>query len=89
MFSVESKRCRIGPENKHLFLWNLLNVLLVFYNCLASPYRVAFHSTESSMLLIAWEWFNELIFVVDILISFLTPIYNIDGTLQFNQNKIT
>jgi hypothetical protein len=85
---IKSMKYRIHPESKELFYWNLLNIFIILYNSMASPYRVAFHSTVSSTFLIAWEWLNELIFLLDIFISFLTPYYNDDGTLQMTFSKI-
>ena len=79
---------RIHPESKELFYWNLLNIFIIMYNSTASPYRVAFHSTVSSIWLIAWEWLNDFIFIFDIFVSFLTPYFNDDGTLQLNFDKI-
>ena len=77
------------PDDVKLSYWNLFNICLVFYNSMASPYRVAFHNTQTSTFLITWEWINDFIFFLDILISFRVSYYKIDGSLQLQQNLIS
>jgi hypothetical protein len=78
----------IDPLGNFIRLWRLLNSVLLIYNAIATPYRVAFHSTRSSKALITFEIFTDIVFLLDIMVSNFTPYQRIDGSYEENLRKI-
>ena len=63
----------ISPMGTFIRFWRILNSTLLIYNATATPFRVAFHTTKTSSMLYVFELFTDIIFLMDILVSFLTP----------------
>lgn len=63
----------INPMGTFIRFWRILNSSLLIYNATATPFRVAFHTTKTSSMLYVFELFTDSIFLMDILVSFLTP----------------
>ena len=78
----------IDPNSKFIILWNFLNVGLLLYNATASPFRTAFHVTQASFLLLAFESISDFIFFIDIFVTFLLPYERYDSSYETNFKKI-
>jgi hypothetical protein len=60
----------------------------LIYNATATPYRVAFHGNRSSKALITFELLTDFVFLLDIMVSNITPYQRIDGSYEENLRKI-
>jgi hypothetical protein len=78
----------ISPQSRFILGWNLLNVGLLLYNATASPFRVAFHTTAASTLLLAFETLTDFIFLMDIFVTFLLPYERYDSSYETSLKKI-
>jgi hypothetical protein len=67
------KTLYINPVGSFIRFWRLLNSGLLIYNATSTPFRVAFHTSKSSNLLISFELFMDFIFFIDIVLSFMIP----------------
>ena len=63
----------IKPKGLFVFYWRILNSALLIYNATATPFRVAFHTTETSDALFYFELCTDFIFLMDIVVTFMLP----------------
>ena len=81
---------RINPNSSKLMWWNLLNIFLILYNASATPFRVAFHTSPTSALLFAFETCTDLVFLIDIFVTFLIPYEReSDGKMEMSLYRIS
>lgn len=51
------------------------------------PYRISFEGTPSRMA-VAFDFYNNVVYIVDILITFLTPIVDREGKIITDKKRI-
>lgn len=78
----------LHPETQGHFLWDISQLFLLLYTALYAPYRTAFMSYTSSTELLVFETICDLLFMMDIFVSFLTPYERQDGSKECNIKKI-
>ena len=59
----------------------------LFYTATYSPYRVAFYSDTTDFLLV-FETGIDILFIMDLIITFLTPFERKDGSYESRPKKI-
>ena len=53
--------------------WDLLIILFAIWNCIQVPYSLAFDvGTDSNIYTLCFNLFTDFIFIVDVIINFLT-----------------
>jgi hypothetical protein len=62
----------------------MLIIPTVFY----APFRTAFMEPRTSNTLFAIETMSDILLVVDIIITFLTPFERADGSMETNAKKV-
>jgi len=76
----------IKPDNPGKLVWDLCGMLFILYQGILTPYRICF-SLNSVGFLAAFEIFQDLYFIVDIVISFFTGVY-IQGNLEMKRSNV-
>jgi len=76
----------IKPDNPGKLVWDLCDMLFILYQGILTPYRICF-SLNSVGFLAAFEIFQDLYFIVDIVISFFTGVY-IQGNLEMKRSNV-
>ena len=79
----------IYPNSHMKKLWDYGMLFLVLYTAAYAPFRTAFMSYDSSVILIVFETFTDLLLLLDIFMSFMTPYERQDGTHECNIKKIS
>lgn len=78
-----SANCTVrNTDSTFSVTWDLLQVMLLCYVCVAVPYQSGFGISPDAWT--GWWWFEvgiDLYFVVDILLNFRTPVIDNAGTL--------
>jgi hypothetical protein len=82
----------IYPEEQWRQKWELFITLLLLYTCCATPYVLAFASSESEINSV-WdvmdsEFFVDIFFLVDIILNFFFAYYNSEYELIEDRKKI-
>jgi Ion transport protein len=75
------------PENKLRMSWNLVTLLLLLYTASFVPYRTAFIE-ETSKTLEVWEWVVDGLFMIDILVNFISAYENSDKNIEVRWKMI-
>lgn len=75
------------PENKFRMAWNLVTMVLLLYTASFVPYRTSFIE-DAPPALIAWEWVVDALFVIDIVINFISAYENSDKNLEVRLKEI-
>jgi hypothetical protein len=69
------------PENKFRMAWNIVTMILLLYTASFVPYRTSFVE-DAPPGLVAWEWIVDALFIVDIIINFISAYENSDKNLE-------
>ena len=64
-------------------------IALALYTAGYAPYRTAFMHHESSDVLYAFECLVDLLLLIDIFVTFLTPYERLDGNFEHSFKKIS
>ena len=77
---VTAPRCRWNPHDTSHHAWDVLILLIILYNIVAVPFTIAFNVEVDICDFWNFGWFFyfnlllDLLFMVDIVVNFLTPI---------------
>ena len=91
---IDLKRKMLLPEGAFKIIWLFQLVLLIIFYLLLVPMRLAFSETSSSDFITGKRgWFSldvyaDIVFILDILFSFITPLRNQDGELLYDRREI-
>ena len=66
----------ILPENKYKSFFDLVVAILYFYFAFVIPFRIAFYTLDTNTDYIIYEIVFEMVFCVDIALSFLCAYYS-------------
>ena len=75
------------PSGKFKYYWNLLMIFLLLYTATYMPYNTCFIE-EQSQLGIYIDYFIDLMFFIDIMVTFISAEEMNDGSLRHNQKSI-
>lgn len=69
------------PESRVRMAWNMVTLILLVYTATFVPYRTAFIE-EVSPALEVWEWIVDTLFLIDIIVNFLSAYENTDKNIE-------
>lgn len=75
------------PDNKFRMAWNVVTMILLLYTASFVPYRTSFIE-EAPPGLVAWEWVIDALFVIDIIINFISAYENTDKNIEVRLKEI-
>lgn len=78
--NLEKKRCLLLPSNKFKTSWTIIIVILLVYTAIFVPYKIAF-ILEDSQATIVIDAIVDILFGIDIIVSFLSAVEDKDGKL--------
>jgi len=74
------KQIIIKSDSKSKFAWDIFTNIFMLYSFINTPYNIAFGlPNEEDSDLKAIEWMIDIIFLVDIIVTFITDNYSKDG----------
>lgn len=94
MDSKNSKKWILRYSNKYKMLWDLLIISCAIVNCLTIPFEVAWRPRNfQNAGYYFYDYFSDLLFLIDIILSFFTTQVNkhgeeIDHPLEIRKNYI-
>ena len=68
----------IHPENKKLFIWILLGIVFVIYECFLTPYRLCFDAPAQGVFYVFESLVNSY-FIADVCLNFFVSFHDHDG----------
>ena len=77
----------ILPSNKKKQLWDILIMMLLLYTAIFVPIKVAFFE-ETSDSLFAFELIVDLLFIIDIIVTFFSVVEDKRGNVITERSKI-
>lgn len=63
----------VGDKARFKYIWDHLMIGLILLTIGYAPYRTAFMLPETGWELYVFETFTDVLFVIDVIIGFLTP----------------
>jgi hypothetical protein len=75
------------PDNKLRMAWNVVTMILLLYTASFVPYRTSFIE-EAPPGLVAWEWVIDALFMIDIIINFISAYENTDKNIEVRLKEI-
>ena len=84
----ELPRYLVNPIGFFKKVWDVLMVFILLYIATLVPYRTAFVDEESSGLMKAFELTVDVMFVLDIFLTFLTPYERRDSSYEYKLKNI-
>lgn len=81
------KKCVLDPNTKWKIRWDLVNLVLVLFIGINTPYRIAFEDNDS-LLWLGIECAIDMFFFADIILTFFSAYYNKRDELVINRRKI-
>ena len=85
-FGTQKSKFLIDPDSSYKGLWDLFNFLLIVYQSIVTPFRISFDVPPTGFMFYV-ELFMDLIFILDILMSFNVGYYH-KGTKIMLRNKV-
>ena len=73
--AINKKRCLINPFGNFKAFWGNVNLILIGYVAIITPFKFAFTASEQYPMWDYGEFLIDFFFLVDIVLSFFTPIY--------------
>ncbi len=73
--SSTKRQCVLDPNAKWKIKWDLINLLLVLFIGINTPYRIAFQDQDSEEWMII-EGLIDLFFLLDIILTFFSAYYD-------------
>lgn len=77
------------PEDKFKSRWDSLMTFCLIFTCMSTPLYISFQENAETMT--PWEWINlavDILFVIDIIVVFLSAFYNDDFQIVDNLKDI-
>ena len=93
----QSKAIILSPNTRFKIFWNTIVILLVMYIATISTFRIAYYNDDSifdsqrtnwSHFFNRFDQFIDAVFVMDIIINFISAYERIDGSYEYNWKKI-
>ena len=82
-------RYLISPNSPYKLVWSLLIFILVLYTALILPIRLAFMDmNEVEIGNLIFDCFSDLIFIIDIVINFLSVEEDVNGELIIDRRRL-
>jgi len=60
----------------------------IAFVALMVPYHVSFNNTSSDLTMVLTDFYFDIIFGIDMVVTFFTPIYTINGSKIYNRKVI-
>ena len=81
------RKCLLLPNDRFKTLWTIVIVILLIYTAIFVPYKIAFIEDESTFLTVL-EAMVDILFGVDIFISFCSAVEDKSGKLIVDHKEI-
>lgn len=75
------------PDNKLRMIWNLVTLVLLLYTASFVPYETSFVESDSAGLAI-WEWIVNGLFMLDLVLNFISAYENSDKNVEVRMRII-
>ena len=79
----------ISPNNKYILIFDYIIIFLTLYSLIFLPINISTSICFNSFVLRnIINYFMDLVYIIDLILSFFRPYYNFEDQLVYNNNKI-